>query len=178
MAPRSQAASHATPTLRSESPVPPHVVVESHRQHTGTRQLQQAGGCAGERRTPSETPGLFGTFPQQGISPRARALASWDRKFRASSDHLPPPQLQERPNLAQARRPNSSRHVSFHWRARLSAAPYSSAAWLVGLPSLLRRAHTRGCRWQAEHRRSGRPSATTSNLRPSATSGKAMSRSR
>ena len=31
--PRSQATKHATPTLRSESPVPPHVVVESHRLH-------------------------------------------------------------------------------------------------------------------------------------------------
>ena len=114
--------------------------------------------CAGECWTPFETSRRNGFLP--------RALASWDKTMRASSDHLPPTSSKE------ACREPSSAPVSVKL-AQVPVLPLRRGS------SSLRRSHRQVVSMAScAPPKNGSPPATTSNFRPLATLGKAMSRSR
>ena len=100
----------ATQARRSESRVRPHETEEFHQPHgrpgAAASSLPPAVQANSElhRRRHACSARLRSSL----FSPRARALASWDRKLRASYDHLPPTSTVRTSSLARARRLTSS----------------------------------------------------------------------
>ena len=99
----------------------------------------------------------------------ALARASWVKNDRVSSEKRPPTSTPNTTKRARARLPTNSRYVaSWRLRALVTLAPSSTAARVVGRPSL-RSAHTKvvsTANWAPL--KIGRPSTTVSSRLPSA----------
>ena len=115
---------------------------------------------------------------KRGGSWRALALDNWQRKYRLSSDHLPPTSQASTTRRARPCSPaNSGYRRCFRRRAANKAAPLKSAHWGCGTPSRPRGDTIVVSMANCAPWNNGRPSATTSSRRLSAASGATISKS-